>query len=231
MNRDNKGRFTPSLLSLEERKINRKQSWKIWYNKKKENDLWRQQQKERAKINKRKHKEKYYLKTKLWHQSHPENRKKSNKKYNLKNKEKIHRYHKNYYNKYKEKIKHNNNDWYWNRGGREKAFKRYEKNPKSTWRSEYPELLEAIENVRKRDHNTCQWQGCHLKYQRGITSIEVHHIFPRSEYPDFELIEQYMICYCANHHGLWHRMRGDRYSEMIPARYQEDQLTTLRGRD
>lgn len=110
----------------------------------------------------------------------------------------------------------------------EKSRIRRRNNPQSNRRGSI-DLQLAMNNVRKRDHNTCQWQGCGLTFRQS--PIHVHHIFPRSEYPDFELIEQYMICYCANHHGLWHRMRGDKYSEMIPARYQEDQLTTLRGRD
>ena len=97
-------------------------------------------------------------------------------------------------------------------------------NPRSNRRGSI-DLQLAMNNVRKRDHNTCQWQGCGLNFRQS--PIHVHHIFPRSEYPDFELVEQYMICYCANHHGLWHRMRGDKYSEMIPARYQEDGIKSL----
>lgn len=85
-------------------------------------------------------------------------------------------------------------------------------NPHSN-RSADPELQLAMNSVRIRDKNTCQWYGCGLTHRN--TSIHVHHIFPRSEYPDLELIEQYMICYCANHHSLWHRYRGDKYSEMI----------------
>lgn len=92
-------------------------------------------------------------------------------------------------------------------------------NPQSN-RSGTIEIQIAMNNVRLRDHNSCQWQGCKATHRDA--SIHVHHIFPRSEYPDYEEIEQYMICYCANHHGYWHRMRGDKYSEMIPARYQEN---------
>lgn len=65
-----------------------------------------------------------------------------------------------------------------------------------------------MNNVRVRDKNICQWQNCGLTHKEA--PIHVHHIFPRSEYPEFELIEQYMICYCLNHHGLWHRYRGDK---------------------
>lgn len=98
---------------------------------------------------------------------------------------------------------------------------RRKENPRSARRQNGSiEIQIAMNNVRKRDNNTCQWAGCGLTFRQS--PIHVHHIFPRSEYPDFAEIEQYMICYCANHHGLWHRMRGDSYSEMILARYQEN---------
>lgn len=75
------------------------------------------------------------------------------------------------------------------------------------------DLQDAMNNVRIRDNNTCQWYGC------GITnreiSIHVHHIFPRNEYPELELVEQYMICYCKEHHSLWHYKRGDKYFKFI----------------
>jgi len=85
-------------------------------------------------------------------------------------------------------------------------------NPRSN-RSLYLELQDAMNAVRIRDNNTCQWQGCGVTHRQ--TRIDVHHIFPRSEYPDLELVEQYMICYCPNHHSYWHRMRGDPYHGMI----------------
>ena len=105
---------------------------------------------------------------------------------------------------------------------RNKMARKYRKeNPQSN-RSGSIDLQLSMNNVRRRDHNSCQWQDCGLTFKES--PIHVHHIFPRSEYPDWELVEQYMICYCANHHGYWHRMRGDKYSEMIPARYQENGL-------
>jgi len=75
------------------------------------------------------------------------------------------------------------------------------------------ELQIAMNNVRKRDNNTCQWQNCGLTHKE--TTIHVNHSFPRSEYPELELIEKYMICYCRKHHGIWHEYRGDNYSHMI----------------
>lgn len=81
------------------------------------------------------------------------------------------------------------------------------------------ELQDAMNNVRIRDKNTCQWQRCNLTFKQ--TTIHVHHIFPRNEYPELELIEQYMICYCNFHHGLWHKYRGDSYYEIISARYKK----------
>ena len=86
-------------------------------------------------------------------------------------------------------------------------------NPRSRGSNYSIELRLAMNNVRKRDHNTCQWANCGLTHREA--PIHVHHIFPRSEYPDLELIEQYMICYCANHHGVWHRYRGDNYANFI----------------
>jgi hypothetical protein len=77
--------------------------------------------------------------------------------------------------------------------------------PKS--RSKEDPILESIMNkvIRKRDKNTCKWYGCGKK-----TTIQVHHIFPQSEYPELKYVEQYMICYCKEHHKLWHYKRGDR---------------------
>jgi len=94
-----------------------------------------------------------------------------------------------------------------------KRMKEYrENNPRSSTRCSL-ELQITMNNVRKRDNNTCQWQNCNLTYKE--TSIHVNHIFPRSEYPELELIEEYMICYCVKHHKLWHEYRGDSYSGMI----------------
>jgi len=68
----------------------------------------------------------------------------------------------------------------------------------------------AMNNVRKRDKNTCQWYNCGLTHRQA--PIQVHHIFPRSEYPQFLSIEKYMICYCANHHLMFHYYRGDSFA-------------------
>lgn len=78
------------------------------------------------------------------------------------------------------------------------------------------ELRLAIDSVKKRDKNTCQWQGCGLTFEQ--TTIDVHHIFPRKEYPELELIQRYMICYCVAHHYFWHKMKGDHYYHLIKER-------------
>jgi len=65
-------------------------------------------------------------------------------------------------------------------------------------------LQKIMANVRLRDSNTCQWQKC-----RKTDNIHVHHIFPRAEYPELEFEEKYMICYCKEHHYIWHKSRGD----------------------
>jgi len=94
----------------------------------------------------------------------------------------------------------------------ERARKWHQDNPKSSRRLSL-NLQEVMWKVRKRDKNTCRWSGCGLSHRESI--IHVHHIFPRKEYPELQLIEKYMICYCANHHGLWHRYRGDPYANLI----------------
>ena len=95
------------------------------------------------------------------------------------------------------------------------------------WLKTYPrtrrhhsfELQLAMNNVRKRDNNTCQWYGCDLTYKE--TTIQVNHIFPISEYPELELIEEYMICYCKKHHALFHGYRGDSCASMLGFKKEE----------
>jgi len=95
---------------------------------------------------------------------------------------------------------------------RERDRKWKKENPRSGNHVSY-ELQEAMLNVRIRDKNTCQWAKCGLTNKEA--RIDVHHIFPKNEYPDLELVEQYMICYCSFHHRSWHKSRGDSYAEMI----------------
>jgi len=99
-------------------------------------------------------------------------------------------------------------DWRKNHQEQQKIYMRkyYKENP---WSGKIGsiELQIAMNNVRKRDHNTCQWRNCGLTHKE--TSIHVNHIFPRSEYPELELIEKYMICYCLDHHIKFHAHRGD----------------------
>jgi len=150
--------------------------------------------------------------TKKWQSNHPSHW----KDWNLKNPDKrkaIEKKHaqkperKDYKRKKDLEYYHRNPDKF---KARQRIYRR--ENPRSGAGMSY-DLQDAMNNVRLRDRNTCQWQGCGLTSKQ--TSIHVHHIFPKSEYPDLELVEQYMICYCANHHSYWHRMRGDPYSEMI----------------
>lgn len=66
-------------------------------------------------------------------------------------------------------------------------------------------LRNAMDRVRRRDNNHCKWYMCPNK----DVDIHVNHIFPQSEYPELKYIERYMICYCGDHHYLWHLARGD----------------------
>lgn len=170
---------------------------------------------------------------KIYQQKHIEKIKLQQKKYKLKNKEKIKLYQKKYRLKNKENL---NKDsrlrgkiWYGkNKIRNYERAKKWLKNNKErykNWRYEYRkknpvsnshyslELQIAMNNVRKRDNNICKWYNCKLTNTQS--PIHVHHIFPRSEYPELELMEKYMICYCANHHGLFHRYRGDKCYPML----------------
>jgi len=67
------------------------------------------------------------------------------------------------------------------------------------------DIREAMNRVKKKQNNTCQWYECGLTNRETI--IQVHHIFPQKEHPDLATNEQYMICYCWEHHNLWHKKR------------------------
>lgn len=106
---------------------------------------------------------------------------------------------------YKKILNKSSSKWYQN--NKEKRLlkgKEWKKNnPQSGyWRE--PKLNKAMNNVRKRDNNICQWQKCNKR------ADHVHHIFLRSKYPELRYNEQYMICYCNRHHGLWHIYNGDK---------------------
>lgn len=92
--------------------------------------------------------------------------------------------------------------------------KHYERivNPRS--RNKNDLYLEVSMNlVRKRDKNTCKWYNCGKTSK--ISRIDVHHIFPQSEYPELKYIQEYMLCYCKEHHAIWHKYRGDKYYKLI----------------
>ena len=127
------------------------------------------------------------------------------KAYRIKNRERTSQVGKQYRAKNKEHIKEYHK-WFESTPERKAYRKKWNKeNPRSHGYD--IELEFAMNTVRIRDKNTCQWQGCGLTYKQ--VPIDVHHIFPRKEYPELELIEQYMICYCLNHHALFHQYRGD----------------------
>ncbi len=52
-------------------------------------------------------------------------------------------------------------------------------------------------DVRKRDNGCCKWPGC-----RNKKFTEVHHIFPRSKYPQYEYSIDHAILLCIKHHKM-----------------------------
>jgi len=131
--------------------------------------------------------------------------------YYEKNREQLLEYKKEYGKTNLKKLKEKSKIYYKNHP--DKYKKLLEK--KKLWSKNHPhsskkyslELQISMNNVRIRDKNTCQWYKCGKKYLE--IEIHVHHIFPRKEYPDLELVEQYMICYCKTHHILWHKIRKE----------------------
>lgn len=106
---------------------------------------------------------------------------------------------------------------------REEVIKRsaiWKKNNPQSTRRQGLDLQIAMNNVRRRDKNTCQWYGCGKNY-KDIT-IHVHHIFPKKEYPELILSEDYMICYCKFHHAEWHKARGDNVSQWLIGKKAEN---------
>ena len=92
--------------------------------------------------------------------------------------------------------------------------KMYKENPTPHWNTiQTKELKNAMHVARKRDNFSCKWYGC--KLTRKDIRIDVHHIFPRSEYPELELIVKFMICYCVYHHFLFHALRGDEAGKLF----------------
>jgi len=128
-----------------------------------------------------------------YRKTHPEQRTKSLRKYYDRNKEKISKYGSQW--KRENRVRVNLKRRLWRRN-----------NPETSDHFSY-ELREAMDNARTRNKNTCQWYGCGLTFRQ--TTIQAHHIFPKKEYPDLQLVEQYIICYCMEHHTQWHEARGD----------------------
>jgi hypothetical protein len=77
------------------------------------------------------------------------------------------------------------------------------------------ELANAMNNTRKKYKNTCQWYKCGKSLKNNHVTIHVHHIFPRSEYPELKYEERYMICYCKFHHVYWHEKRYEKLGRKV----------------
>jgi len=99
-------------------------------------------------------------------------------------------------------------------------------NPRSS--RQYPLELQIIMNeVRVRDKNTCKWYGCGLTNRDA--PIHVNHIFPKSEYPELMYEKRFMICYCLNHHVMFHYYRGDGYDKILQGYRKILELDELGG--
>jgi len=57
---------------------------------------------------------------------------------------------------------------------------------------------------KKRDNYVCQWQGCN-----ETEHLHAHHIFKRSDYPEFQYLLCNLITYCPFHHFWTHIQNGE----------------------
>lgn len=155
---------------------------------------------------------------KKWSKSHPDKVKNALHKWYLKNKKRCleyqQKYHKINSNYRRDSSKKRRQRWKNDPRKYTKQIKQ-EKETRIKWNKENPrsnrggtiELQLAMNNVRIRDDSSCQWYGCSHNFKN--LTIDVHHIFPRKEYSELELIEQYMICYCREHHNEFHIAKGE----------------------
>lgn len=169
---------------------------------------WYQRNKQLLQVKNREYCKKYYL-------AHRKEILENVKLWVSKNKDHVREYKRRHGKIYGKKWREKNIDWV-------REYKRRNRRSSSHFSLE---MQLAMNNVRKRDNNQCQWYGCGLK-ARDVP-IHVHHIFPKSEYPELQLIEKYMICYCANHHGLWHRYRGDSSAWILSAYKKAEKDLTI----
>lgn len=142
--------------------------------------------------------------SKEWDANNPEKRKEINKKHEQKPERKAYKRMKDmeYYHKNPEKYL--------------ARMEKYRKeNPRSGAGLPYEEV-ESMMETRIRFKNTCKWYACGLTSKE--TSIHVHHIFPKEEYPELACISKYQITYCKKHHAEFHRARGDKYWKWILGR-------------
>ncbi len=57
---------------------------------------------------------------------------------------------------------------------------------------------------KKRDNYVCQWKGCN-----ETEHLHAHHIFKRSDYPEFKYDLWNLTTYCPFHHFWTHIMNGE----------------------
>jgi hypothetical protein len=60
-----------------------------------------------------------------------------------------------------------------------------------------PQYIQWRKDVRKRDHNCCQWPGCNKK-----TKLQAHHIQKWSDFPGLRYHIDNGITLCKDHHNM-----------------------------
>ncbi len=137
-----------------------------------------------------------------------ENRKKCQDKYNNseKNREKARRH----YWKHRDEILEKNRD----NPVRLESQSKYNKSEKgkashARYRKTHDPIIDTKEDMvrracKKRDNHVCQWKGCN-----ETEHLHAHHIFKRSDYPEFKYDLWNLITYCPFHHFWTHIINGE----------------------
>jgi len=160
----------------------------------------------------KKNRDKVLKRTRDYQKQNREQIKIQKREYRKRTKERYMKWRIQYYKKNKEKLLEKGRQYY--RDNKEKILKRCEiyrkNNPKAGGGGDNIEMRITMALRKRLDNSTCQWYNCGKTGKD--TTIDVHHIFPKSEYPQYSIKLEYMICYCRWHHYLWHKSRGDKNS-------------------
>jgi len=138
------------------------------------------------------------------------NRIKAQKNYQKKNPDEVRAKSRRHYWKHRDEILEKNRD----NPVRLESQSKYNKSEKgktshARYRKTHDPIIDTKEDMvrracKKRDNHVCLWEGCN-----ETKHLHAHHIFKRSDYPEFKYDLWNLITYCPFHHFWTHLMNGE----------------------